>query len=201
MAESSKVHFLLSLFTKKKIRGKKKSSPEAEGKNVLILWIKLKWFFQHSFWSFCSALKVKQNTLTRAEACAGNMSPRAGKKVSGCFQTMRMSDLVLLFFFFECYAEFLCDTVLLCVSVQGWIWTDLDCRMPMVSRGKGNRHLWFEGITFSREDLKKCNVEYILSKPKCKINLFVKLECNITLLLKTIEIKTLKINNVATCRS
>lgn len=73
--------------------------------------------------------------------------------------------------------------------------------MPMVSRGKGNRHLWFERITFSREDLKKCNEEYVLSKPKCKINLFVKLECNITLLLKTIEINTIKINNVATYRS
>lgn len=52
------------------MRGKKKKiiARGKRGKKVLILWMKLKWFFQHGFWSFCSALKVKQNRLTRVEA-------------------------------------------------------------------------------------------------------------------------------------
>lgn len=90
---------LLTFPLYQKIRGEKKVIARGGG-GVLLLWMKVKWFFQHSFWSFCSALEVKQNRLTRVEACAGNMSPRVGKKVSGCFQTMRTSDPVPNFFFF-----------------------------------------------------------------------------------------------------
>lgn len=61
---------------------------------------KLNDFFQHSFWSFCSALEVKQNRLTRVEACAGNMSPRAGKKWAAAFRQWESPTQYRTGFFF-----------------------------------------------------------------------------------------------------
>lgn len=136
---------LLTFPLYQKYKRKKNHSQRWGGGGVLILWMKVKWFFQHSFWCFCSALEVKQNRLTRVEACAGNMSPRAGRKWTAVLRQWERPIQYRTFFFFLMVCGV---SVWHSPSLHQHTCMDLDCRMPMLSRGRGNRHLWFGGSRF-----------------------------------------------------
>lgn len=134
----------------------KKSLPEA-GKKVHRLGMKVKWFFQHSFWCFGCALKVKENRLTRVEPVC--MSLWAAKKHADVLRKGKRRT------WYSVKSSGV-TWVLLCITVSAWIW--IFERRPVVisaskwvidTSGSCPPPFKVQRVTFSRENLRKCDVE------------------------------------------